>query len=131
MNTITIYDKHTGEPQSTSSYINEVEKEGILAMVTDNHDYVENNAPPTLDDYKWTGSEWQELPKPQELALPHIRTRRDYLLKQCDWTQANDSPLSDAKKTEWATYRQALRDLPDSYTDTDEASKVVWPEEPE
>jgi hypothetical protein len=23
-----------------------------------------------------------------------------------------DSPLSDAKKTEWATYRQQLRDLP-------------------
>ena len=34
------------------------------------------------------------------------------LLKESDWTQFGDSPLSDSKKTEWATYRQSLRDLP-------------------
>ena len=36
----------------------------------------------------------------------------DILLKESDWTQLPDSPLSAEKKAEWAAYRQALRDLP-------------------
>lgn len=40
------------------------------------------------------------------------RLTRDILLGESDWTQFGDSPLSDSKKTEWATYRQSLRDLP-------------------
>ena len=38
-----------------------------------------------------------------------IRNTRLYLLQSCDWTVGVDSPLSDSKKAEWATYRQALR----------------------
>ena len=41
-----------------------------------------------------------------------LRDRRDMFLRDSDWTQFNDSPLSEAKKTAWATYRQELRDLP-------------------
>lgn len=33
------------------------------------------------------------------------------VLKDSDWTQLPDSPLSSEKKTEWATYRQAWRDI--------------------
>lgn len=40
-----------------------------------------------------------------------VREQRDRLLAASDWTQGPDSPLSSAKKTEWATYRQALRDV--------------------
>ena len=64
-------------------------------------------------------------------AIIDLRSYRDAMLNSSDWTQTIDSPLSDTKKAEWATYRQALRDLPSNYTDTDEASKVEWPEEPE
>ena len=59
-----------------------------------------------------------------------IRNKRLYLLQSCDWTVASDSPLSDSKKAEWVTYRQALRDLPSSYTDSDNFSDVVFPTEP-
>ena len=41
-----------------------------------------------------------------------LRHMRDTLLKESDWTQFTDSPLTDSKKTEWKTYRQALRYLP-------------------
>lgn len=44
--------------------------------------------------------------------IANKRLERDILLKDSDWTQFGDSPLSDSKKTEWATYRQSLRDLP-------------------
>jgi len=63
---------------------------------------------------------------PVEVTMRH---KRNTLLKTCDWTQNADSPLSDSKKAEWQTYRQALRDLPD----TNSASAyrdVVWPTPP-
>ena len=56
-----------------------------------------------------------------------IRETRNKLLLESDWTQGQDSPLSDEKKTEWRTYRQALRDIPDSNTNYNE---VVWPDKP-
>jgi len=59
-----------------------------------------------------------------------LRRQRNALLAESDWTQMSDSPLTDSKKTEWATYRQALRDLPSSYTDDDEYSDVVFPTPP-
>ncbi len=60
-----------------------------------------------------------------------FRQRRNLLLGDTDWTQTVDSPLSDTKKTEWQTYRQALRDLPNSVSNplTDKDS-VTWPSKP-
>jgi hypothetical protein len=46
-----------------------------------------------------------------------IRQTRLYLLQQSDWTQLPDSPLTEAKRAEWATYRQALRDITETYAD--------------
>lgn len=54
------------------------------------------------------------------------RETRNELLAASDWTQANDSPLTTAKKTKWKTYRQALRDLPSS----SDWPNVTFPEEP-
>ena len=59
-----------------------------------------------------------------------IRNKRSFLLKESDWTVGVDSPLSDSKKAEWVTYRQQLRDLPSSYTDSDNFSDVIFPTEP-
>lgn len=56
-----------------------------------------------------------------------LRAERDYLLSQCDWTQFPDSPLSSEKKAEWASYRQALRDLPS----TVDINNVVYPNKPQ
>ena len=55
-----------------------------------------------------------------------LRTERDALLAESDWTQGADSPLTEAKAS-WATYRQELRDLPAS---TDPADPT-WPTPPE
>ena len=41
------------------------------------------------------------------------RVTRNKLLADSDWTQMNDSPLSNEDKTAWATYRQELRDMSD------------------
>jgi len=61
------------------------------------------------------------------IEMQSLRSQRDNLLGQCDWTQSPDSPLTDAKKAEWATYRQALRDLPSNTTDP---ANPTWPTKP-
>ena len=60
-----------------------------------------------------------------------MRTRRKAELISCDWTQAADSPLSSSKKAEWATYRQALRDMPSTYPNVTDIDAIVWPTKPE
>lgn len=59
--------------------------------------------------------------------ISRMRQERNALLAQSDWTQSADSPLSDSKKQEWATYRQALRDFPASWTPADTAN---FPDQP-
>ena len=69
--------------------------------------------------------------KLREQAISEMKAERRDRLYDSDWTQGEDSPLSTEKKAEWATYRQALRDLPDSHTNIINIDNVVWPEEPE
>lgn len=56
-----------------------------------------------------------------------LRARRDALLRACDWTQMPDSPLTDELRSDWAAYRQALRDLPETVTDP---AAAEWPVAP-
>jgi hypothetical protein len=72
-----------------------------------------------------------------------LRGRRDMFLQESDWTQFNDSPLSESKKTKWATYRQELRDLPannpnpkwekndEGVEDNTLLPNITWPTKPE
>ncbi|GAP66837.1 hypothetical protein MBSD_n2152 [Mizugakiibacter sediminis] len=46
------------------------------------------------------------------LAASEARQQRDGMLAASDWTQVADAPLTATQKTAWATYRQALRDVP-------------------
>ena len=62
--------------------------------------------------------------------MHYLRLHRNKKLQACDWTQGADSPLTDAKKTEWATYRQSLRNLPNGLT-LNSIEDIVWPTQPE
>ena len=57
------------------------------------------------------------------------RTTRNKLLADSDWTQMNDSPLTNEVKTAWATYRQELRDMSDLASWPNIADDD-WPVEP-
>ena len=61
-----------------------------------------------------------------EQALSHLRSKRNQLLAETDWTQSRDVTLPN--DAEWATYRQALRDLP---ANTSDPANPVWPTKPE
>ena len=60
-----------------------------------------------------------------------IRLRRQGLLSESDWTVMPDSPLTTAKKNQWKTYRQALRDLPANNAELADPREVVLPTVPE
>ena len=62
-----------------------------------------------------------------DLDLNMVRGQRDGQLRGSDWTQLGDAALGDHTAEEWATHRQALRDLPQTYS---RVSEVVWPEDP-
>ena len=62
-----------------------------------------------------------------DLDMTMVRSQRDSLLRSTDWTQVGDAALGDHTAEEWATYRQALRDLPSAYS---RVSEVVWPNDP-
>ena len=63
-----------------------------------------------------------------EQKIEDAREERDGALKSCDWTVMPDSPLSESKKTEWQTYRQALRDIP---AQSGFPNNITWPTIPE
>ena len=69
--------------------------------------------------------DWSEL----------FRRIRDEKLLETDWTRLDDVTLVADKKVEWATYRQALRDLPATKSATDkelvnDANHSEWPKIP-
>jgi hypothetical protein len=61
---------------------------------------------------------------PDDYFFERFRLWRNAELAACDWTQVADST---ADKTAWATYRQALRDLPANNADP---KKIKFPTRP-
>ena len=61
---------------------------------------------------------------PDDYFFERFRLWRNAELALSDWTQVADS---NADKTAWATYRQALRDLPASNADP---KKIKFPSRP-
>lgn len=57
-----------------------------------------------------------DLPVDEDMRIARRRARRDRLLALSDWTQLPDT-LDPLLTAEWASYRQALRDLDMAGTD--------------
>jgi hypothetical protein len=68
-----------------------------------------------------------EIQAAKDSAMAQLRATRNALLLACDWTQIADCTIP--KKTEWATYRQTLRDLPNGITEPRTFS--AWPINPD
>lgn len=80
--------------------------------------------------YRWSNQilGWEETRTLAEIAAAAgagARTQRDRLLATSDFTQLADAPA--AKKSDWAAYRAALRDVPQQPGFPD---AVVWPATP-
>jgi len=56
-----------------------------------------------------------------------LKTIRNRLLKETDWTQIPDASILESKKLAFTQYRQELRDIPQNFQNADD---VVWPQKP-
>lgn len=81
----------------------------------------------SLEDYE--ASDEEVLLKIQQNKLlekrKDIRTKRNKLLQQSDFTQISDVPFN---KSDWSAYRQSLREITEQ--EGFELGEVVWPEPP-
>jgi len=85
---------------------------------------------PVLENGVWT-QVWnvtqassEEIAQRNASQASNIRKQRDAKLAKCDWTQVADASVD---KAAWATYRQALRDLP---KETGFPWTMTWPTDP-
>lgn len=67
-----------------------------------------------------------ERRKADELAV--IRATRDMLLEDTDWVASKAIETGKPADPAWIEYRQALRDIPDTYV---VGERVVWPARPD
>ena len=80
---------------------------------------------PRLENGRWVvGHVVHRLPEVE--AAANVRSRRNQLLADSDWTQAADSPADSAA---WAIYRSALRDIT-SLPGFPWLAESDWPEAP-
>jgi hypothetical protein len=96
---------------------------------------VAQEAQPSLVNGNWTigwstsSKSADEVQGYDDNVASNNRATRNTLLADSDWTQMNDSPLTNEAKTAWATYRQELRDVTDldAWPNLDDAD---WPVKP-
>lgn len=60
------------------------------------------------------------------ITWDQIRLQRDRLLTASDWVVLKDTNIQNEQA--WLDYRQALRDLPQTFSNPDE---VIWPTKPQ
>jgi hypothetical protein len=80
-------------------------------------------SPEEIAEFEAQQAEWAA--GADDRAAAEIRTERDTKLTESDWTQVADVPVDQAA---WATYRQALRDIPDQ---AGFPNTINWPTKPE
>ena len=129
--TITIYNSKTGiilrnvSEMSDDIYKNVKAGEGYVEGSYSTDNYIIVDGEPVAKE----ATVISEQNKKQ--AQIDLTAQRNSLLQGSDWTQVIDNPLTDAKKIEWQTYRQTLRDLPTAYTDIESIEEVIFPTKPE
>lgn len=103
----------------------------IEGSYVDDKYYVENNQPvliPTSPNeyciFNYDTKQWID-PRTNETQWIIIKSERNTLLSESDWTQLSDVSISN--KDQWVAYRQALRNIT---TQTDPFN-IVWPSKPE
>jgi len=110
-----------GDPTNENEFNSLFKK---ITGVNENSIGIESSNP---DDF---GVTWAEVSaKKTELEnaepLAELRKERNAKLAETDWVITMHKELGTNIPAAWKTYRQALRDITDTYTSLDD---VVWPE---
>jgi len=107
----------------------------VISVGLDDSDYTKNYEEGTpiqsgsvyVQNWIITSASAEEITEKENVQWDEVRSERNRLLTECDWTQMNDTPISGSKLTEWQTYRQSLRDI----TTQSNPFEISWPTKPE
>ena len=77
-----------------------------------------------LDEQAWLAGAFDR-------AISNLRNKRNKLLAESDYIVLPDSSIPSAKKSEWMTYRTALRNLPQGLTTVEQVNAVAFPAKPQ
>jgi Phage tail assembly chaperone protein len=90
----------------------------------DNMTEIANQVNPIPVNGEWV-QQWEVVKVPVDAAAATVRSYRDKLLTESDWTQLRDVSINDAA---WVAYRQELRDISSQPTFP---YGIVWPVAPQ
>ena len=79
-----------------------------------------------IQTYSVTDADTETINKRKEIKWSEIRSTRNTLLTESDWTQFQDSPITGSVLIDWQTYRQSLRDV----TNQSDPYNISWPSKP-
>jgi len=119
-----MFQKHTTTQATGQIY--EKKSESIWYRIWE----IENSRYIDVDNYvpylEWNGTpetiDMDTVQQTAEQKWDIIRFQRNQILRDSDWTQLSDVPLSSADKVLWATYRQSLRDI----TTQADPDNITW-----
>ena len=63
-------------------------------------------------------------------AIADVRSKRDQLLKDCDWEIVMHKEKGTTIPANLKTYRQDLRDITENVTTVDQVDAITWPTKP-
>ena len=110
-----------GDPQTEEEFkLSFMPVTGLDENGTNLFEYDPENLPVTWEEYKLKRDEVLS-----QLPLKDLRAERNKRIAETDWTQHDDVPIE--TKNKWKQYRQALREITDTYTSLED---VVWPVKP-
>ena len=105
--------------------INPNAKFGIINNDLDNINWL-NGTPPIPKEQILAIIPQVEL----DMALDNLRAKRNKLLADSDYIVLADSNFTPAKKSEWMTYRTALRNLTQGLDTIEKVNNVAYPLKP-
>tara|TARA_Y100000356_G_scaffold2343_1_gene1759 strand:- start:221 stop:601 length:381 start_codon:yes stop_codon:yes gene_type:complete len=112
------YFKAKGDSENTCIIAVINGQELSVPLNTNNTDYIQIQ--------KWVSEGNTIKAADNALTWEDIRGTRDEILRSTDWTMITGASVD---QSAWATYRQAIRDIPQTYKDKT-PDDVVWPTQP-
>jgi hypothetical protein len=117
--TADIYDRFDSDavfegPQATGGTVYQYSQRDGVEQQSDGKWYTKYILGPVFTDGETTAAEQEAAYKAQKDTeqAKSVRASRDTLLAECDWVAIKAFETGTPVSAQWATYRQALRDVP-------------------
>ncbi len=112
--------KLTGDPTNADEFASSFK---ICIAIENNTQVYSDNSADWPEGLTWDAVEAKMNELTVAEPMKELRAERDRLIAETDWWASSDLTMTDAQ----TEYRQALRDIPDTFSTLD---TVIWPDKP-